>query len=126
MPFAPSCIPACAIKNGAMDGYAQPIRDCKSLGPKSQEMLARAGIHTVEQLRELGSAEAYVRAKHANSGVSLNLLWALESALTGEPWQQVAKLHRDRLLQAIEGRERLASQDPASPKSKVSKRRDRA
>lgn len=89
------------------------IRDCKSLGPKSQEMLARAGIHTMDQLRELGSPEAYVRAKHANSGVSLNLLWALESALTGEPWQQVAKLHRDRLLRAVEGRDRTALQDLA-------------
>lgn len=78
------------------------ILDLTSLGPKSQEMLARAGIRTVAQLRVLGSAEAYVRAKQANSGVSLNLLWALESALTGEPWQQVAKLHRDRLLRAIE------------------------
>ncbi|MFN7732745.1 MAG: TfoX/Sxy family DNA transformation protein [Pirellula sp.] len=64
-------------------------------------------------MRELGSPEAYVRAKHANSGVSLNLLWALESALTGEPWQQVAKLHRERLLRAVEGRDRAALQDLA-------------
>ncbi|MFN7732746.1 MAG: TfoX/Sxy family DNA transformation protein [Pirellula sp.] len=31
---------------------AERFRDCKSLGPKSQEMLARAGIHTMDQLRE--------------------------------------------------------------------------
>jgi DNA transformation protein len=87
---------------------AQQISELKSLGPKSQEMLARAGIRTVSQLRELGSVEAYVRAKRANSGVSLNLLWALESALTGEPWQQVAKRHRASLLFAVEEREKNA------------------
>jgi len=87
---------------------AQQISELKSLGPKSQEMLARAGILTVSQLRELGSVETYVQAKRANSGVSLNLLWALESALTGEPWQQVAKRHRASLLLAVEEREKNA------------------
>lgn len=87
-------------------GKATKISELKSLGPKSQEMLARAGIRTVAQLRELGSVEAYVRAKRANAGASLNLLWALESALTGEPWQQVARRHRTSLLLAVEDRER--------------------
>jgi DNA transformation protein len=37
-------------------------------------------------------------------GVSpgLNLLWALEGALTGCPWQVVAKEHRLSLLLALE------------------------
>lgn len=81
------------------------ISQLKSLGPKSQEMLARAGIQTVAQLRALGSVEAFVRAKRANRGVSLNLLWALESALTGQPWQEVAQQHRASLLLAVEARE---------------------
>jgi DNA transformation protein len=33
---------------------------------------------------------------------SLNLLWALEGALTGRPWQVVAKEHRLSLLLALE------------------------
>jgi DNA transformation protein len=81
------------------------IADLPSLGPKSQEMLARAGITSVEQLRKLGSVEAYVRAKRANKNVSLNLLWGLESALTGEPWQEIARKHRASLLLAVEQRE---------------------
>lgn len=82
------------------------ISDLKSLGPKSQEMLARAGIHSVEQLRELGSIPAYVLAKQANANVSLNLLWALESVLSGEPWQQVARDHRTSLLLALDEHEK--------------------
>ncbi len=82
------------------------ISDLKRLGPKSQEMLARAGIHTTEQLRELGSVEAYIRVKRVWAGTSLNLLWALESALTDMPWRQVAKIHRTSLLLAVDEAER--------------------
>jgi DNA transformation protein len=78
------------------------IADLPGLGPKSQEMLARAGITSVAQLRRLGSVAAYVEVKRASAGASLNLLWALEGALTGEPWQQVARLHRTSLLLALE------------------------
>jgi TfoX C-terminal domain len=86
----------------------KPISGLTDLGPKSQEMLAQAGITTVEQLTELGSIEAYVRTKRANASVSLSLLWGLESAITGEHWQQVAKKHRTRLLLALEDREKNA------------------
>lgn len=83
--------------------------DLPSLGPKSREMLARAGIATVEELRELGSAAAYVRVRRVDPRASLNLLWALESALSGEPWQQVARRHRTSLLLAVDHLERSAS-----------------
>ena len=84
------------------------IKEPIGLGPQSQAMLARAGIRTVEQLRELGAAAAYVRTKRVDCRASLNLLWAMESALTGEPWQQVAKCHRTSLLLAVDDLERSA------------------
>lgn len=87
---------------------AKTISELKSLGPKSQEMLARTGITTIDQLRDLGSVEAFVRTRRVAPGVSLNLLWALESALSGEPWQEVARLHRTSLLLAVDERERNA------------------
>jgi DNA transformation protein len=65
-------------------------------------MLARAGITSVLQLTQLGSVVAYAMTKRANGNVSLNLLWAIESALSGEPWQEVARLHRTSLLLALE------------------------
>jgi len=87
------------------------IADLPSLGPKSSAMLARAGITTVEQLGALGSVRAYVLTKRACGNVSLNLLWALESALCGEPWQEVARRHRTSLLLALDQCEREASAD---------------
>lgn len=82
------------------------IKELKGLGPKSQAMLARAGITTYEQLKKLGAIEAFVRTKRRNPSMSLNLLWELESALTGEHWQVVAKKYRTSLLLALEEREK--------------------
>lgn len=82
------------------------IADLPNFGPKSQQMLARAGIRTVEQLRELGAVRAYAQVKRAGNGVSLNLLWAMEGALSGRHWQEVAKHDRLRLLLELEDLEK--------------------
>jgi DNA transformation protein len=65
-------------------------------------MLHAAGIHSLDELRQLGAVAAYVRVKHSQSAASLNLLWALEAALTGQHWQAVAREHRTSLLLALE------------------------
>lgn len=82
------------------------IADLPGLGPKSQAMLADAGIRTVARLERLGSVRAYAQVKASGANASLNLLWALEGALTGVPWQQVARECRLSLLLALEAHER--------------------
>jgi DNA transformation protein and related proteins len=76
------------------------------LGPKSWEMLTAAGINSADQLRGVGSVAAFAAARRANTGVSLKLLWAIEGALTGQSWQEVARLHRTSLLLALEAYEK--------------------
>ena len=85
-------------------GKANKVRiaDLPNFGPKSQIMLEQAGIGTVAQLRELGAVRAYLRVKRQNGRASLNLLWALEGALSGRHWLEVAKHDRLRLLLEIE------------------------
>ncbi|MEZ5638021.1 MAG: TfoX/Sxy family protein [Burkholderiaceae bacterium] len=73
-----------------------------NLGPASAAMLHAAGITTPEQLRVLGSVAAYDRVRRSGVRVSLNLLWALEGALCGLPWQTVAQEHRTSLLLALD------------------------
>lgn len=80
--------------------------ELEGVGSKSREMLQAAGITTLAQLRELGSVAAYVRVKRAGCNPSLNFLWGLESVLTGEHWQEIAKKHRLSLLSALEEAER--------------------
>jgi DNA transformation protein len=84
------------------------LAEIPTLGPKSQQMLALAGVTTLAQLRKLGSVAAYAHVRQAGANASLNLLWALEGALTGLPWKTVAREHRTSLLLALEEHQRGA------------------
>jgi DNA transformation protein len=72
------------------------------LGPRSREWLARAGIDSRERLCAVGAVGAYVAVRRAGGRPSLNLLWALEGAIVGQRWQDVAREHRTSLLLALE------------------------
>lgn len=72
------------------------------LGPASAAMLRSAGIRSVAQLKRLGSARAFLKVQAAGQRPSLNLLWALEGALTGLPWRVVARSERTRLLLEVD------------------------
>lgn len=88
------------------------MTDLKGLGPKSLQMLAEVGIHDFEQLRQIGAVAAYVAVKHSNKAATLNLLWALEGAITGVPWQEVARLERTRLLLALDDYQQASTLKP--------------
>ncbi|MBY0467067.1 MAG: TfoX/Sxy family protein [Burkholderiales bacterium] len=84
-----------------------PLARLPNLGPASQRMLAAAHIHTPTELKTLGAAEAYSQVRHAHRHLphqpaTLNLLWALEGAITAQPWQTVARQHRTSLLLALD------------------------
>lgn len=74
----------------------------RNLGPKSQQMLQHAGICDAAQLRQLGAVAAFAAVRRLQPNASLNLLWALEGALTDRPWQDVARKERLRLLLELE------------------------
>lgn len=79
---------------------AKRIQDLPNLGPKSAEMLARAGIGSWAALKKLGAVEAYRKVKAVDGRASLNLLWALAAALSDPPrhWRDVAREDRLTLL----------------------------
>ena len=77
-----------------------------NLGPKSALFLAAAGIKRFKDLESLGSVVAFAKVKRVEPRASLNLLWALEGALTGLHWREVAKEHRTSLLLALESHEK--------------------
>jgi TfoX C-terminal domain len=70
-----------------------------NIGPVSKRMLASAGIKSIETLRRLGR-----RVRAHDPRASLNLLWAFEVALTGRPWEDVARNDRLSLLLQLENR----------------------
>lgn len=93
--------PSAAVRNVAAPG-APALADLPNLGPRSAAMLVQAGICTLAQLQALGAVQAFVRTRAQCPSASLNLLWALEGALSGRPWRQVAEQDRLSLLMALE------------------------
>lgn len=76
----------------------------RNLGPKSEEMLAAIGVHTPAQLAALGVLDAFAALKQAGQAPSLNMLWALEGALSERDWRQVVREDKLRLLTELEAR----------------------
>ncbi len=72
-------------------------------------MLHAAGIDTVEELQELGAVEAYLRIKQQGIAVSLNMLYAIEGALTNTHWNKLERATREALLMAVDARQSSGS-----------------
>lgn len=85
-----------------------PSPDLPGLGPKSLAMLAAAGLYGRADLEKLGSVRAYLRVQAAGQNASLNLLWAIEGALTGQDWRVVAREERGRLLLELDAAQEAA------------------
>lgn len=91
-------------------GTAKPLlADLPGLGPKSQAMLEEANIRDVATLQKIGAVQAFLAVKRHDPRASLNLLWALEGALTERRWQDVAREDRARLLMALDDAMRAES-----------------
>ena len=73
-----------------------------NLGPKSTEWLTKAGIATVDELRSRGSVEAFLDVEELGFKPSLNLLYALEGAMTDRHWQTVRQEEGGELLLRLE------------------------
>lgn len=82
------------------------FRKLRNLGKASSQMLEAAGIQSESQLRAMGSVAAYVAVKKAGCTPSLNLLWALEGALTDRDWKEVSRDDRMSLLVQLDDHER--------------------
>ncbi|WP_374515497.1 TfoX/Sxy family protein [Niveibacterium sp.] len=74
----------------------------RNLGPRSREMLAAAGIHSIADLSARGAVRAWDDVRRCGQPASLNLLWALVGALEGRDWRNVARHDRLELLTQIE------------------------
>ncbi len=86
-----------------------------TLGAAAAEMLAHADVRTLDDLAEIGAVEAYRRLRAAEvKGLNLEMLWAMEGALT----------YRDRRwIDAGRRRELLAELGPAPVATPARRRR---
>jgi DNA transformation protein and related proteins len=77
----------------------------KNLGPKSKKWLASVGVHTLDDVVNLGVVETYRRVKAAYpEKVSLNLLYGLQAALLDLPWNELPPDIKQELKQQVENK----------------------
>ena len=92
--------------SSAAENEEKSLASVANFGPKSALFLAAAGIKSFKELESFGSVVAFAKVKRVEPKASLSLLWALEGALTGLHWREVAKEHRTSLLLALESYEK--------------------
>jgi DNA transformation protein len=69
----------------------------RNIGPAQELALARAGIHTATELREIGADRAYARMLRTGSRPHFIGYYVLVMALQGRPWNDCKGAEKDTL-----------------------------
>src|SRR3954447_12605469 len=92
---------------------ADRLEDVVNLGPALAHDLRAIGIQDLDDLREVGSQDAWVRMHAAGCHDCLSSLLALEGAVRGVRWMEIAPDDRDAVVTAA--RAKLAAAPAATP-----------
>lgn len=65
---------------------SDPVSSIRNLGPAFEQACARAGIHSAQELRELGADAAYTRLLQAGTRAHFIGYYVLVMGLQGRPW----------------------------------------
>ena len=74
-----------------------PVENLRNLGSTSAQWLREIGVHTRDDLEQMGPVVAYRLVKQRRPGASLNLLWAMAAALTDQDWRELSPQDKERL-----------------------------
>ena len=94
-----------AHKEKQSNTQVKPVRlkDLPNLRLGTERLLKKAGISSVEDLRQAGSLQAFKAIQNSqHDTLSLELLWALEGALNGTHWSVVPLERRSELIDQLE------------------------
>lgn len=95
---------------------SEPVSSIRNLGPAVARDCARAGIHSAQDLRDLGAEEAYRRMMAAGTRPHFIGFYALVMGLQGRPWNDCQGAEKDALRARFDAlkSERLTQQDRRS------------
>ena len=65
---------------------SEPVSSIPNLGPASEAAFAKAGIHSADELRDLGADEAYRRLLLSGTQPHFIGYYVLVMGLQGRPW----------------------------------------
>ena len=92
-----------------------PVTVIRNIGPSQAEVLARAGIHTAAELREIGADNAYRAILRTGARPHFIMYYVLHMALQGRPWNDCKGAEKDALraqFDALKAGEAEAGHDP--------------
>ena len=78
------------------------ISQLRNLGRRSAEMFSSVGVHSPDQIRQLGSAGSYMLVKSAFPNLSLNFMWAVEGFLLDLDWREIPEDRKRALLNQVQ------------------------
>lgn len=86
------------------DAYPIPptrLKDLNSFGPRSEEILAKLGIGTVEEFMAIDPYELYARLKPIK-GMGLNSIYAIIGARENISWIEVKNTRKAEILMRLD------------------------
>jgi DNA transformation protein and related proteins len=69
----------------------------KNIGKELSERLKEAGINSIEDLKSLGSENAFIRIRTIDPSACLNMLYALEGAIEDIRWHDLDRVKKNEL-----------------------------
>ena len=79
-----------------------PVENLRNLGSTSAQWLREIGVHTRDDLQQMGPVIAYRLVKRRQPSANLNLLWAMAAALADQDWRELSPQDKERLRQRAE------------------------
>jgi hypothetical protein len=96
-----------------------PVSSLRNLGPAVEESCARAGIHSAEELREMGAHEAYRRLLTQGTRPHFISYYVMHMALQGRPWNDCKGKEKDDLRVAFDTLKAETVKAPAQSMSRL-------
>jgi len=78
------------------------LRDLKGFGPKSEDILAKVDIHSVDEFMEIDPYELYANLKEKVKGTGLNSIYAIIGARENIHWQEVSRTRKEEILMRLD------------------------
>lgn len=90
------------LKAGSDRGIDMRLRDLKGFGPKSEEILAKVDINSVEDFMATDPYILYKELKEKVKGTGLNSIYAIIGAQEGLHWQEVSRTRKAEILMMLD------------------------
>ncbi|TMV06531.1 TfoX/Sxy family protein [Ruegeria sediminis] len=90
-----------------------PVSSIRNLGPAFEQACARAGIHSAQELRDLGPDEAYTRVLRAGARPHFIGYYVLVMGLQGRPWNDCKGAEKKALRERFDRIKASVSAAPA-------------